>query len=83
MKDAPAKIVTLAFYVAALVSLFVTWPPLLENILQIGTLILPSLMPVVLWAAFNRPFIEDLLPSRDGIAPIQPQAGVPHEPRQS
>ena len=40
MKDAPAKIVTLAFYAAALVSLFVTWPPLLENILQIGTLIL-------------------------------------------
>jgi hypothetical protein len=50
---------------------------------QIGTLILPSLMPVVLWAAFNRPFIEGLLPSRDGIAPIQPQAGVPHENRQS
>ena len=40
MKEAPAKIVTLAFYVAALVSLFVTWPPLLENILQIGTLLL-------------------------------------------
>lgn len=40
MKDAPAKIITLAFYVAALVSLYVTWPPLLESILQIGTLIL-------------------------------------------
>ena len=40
MKEAPAKIVTLAFYVAALVSLFVTWPPLLEKILQIGTLLL-------------------------------------------
>jgi len=40
VKDAPAKIITLAFYAAALVSLYVTWPPLLENILQIGTLIL-------------------------------------------
>lgn len=33
---------------------------------QIGTLILPSLVPVALWAAFNRPFIQGLLrpPSR-------------------
>lgn len=28
---------------------------------QIGSLILPSLMPVVLWAIFNRPFIERTL----------------------
>lgn len=40
MQDAPAKIGTLAFYVAAAVSLFADWPPLLENVLQIGTVIL-------------------------------------------
>lgn len=30
---------------------------------QIGTLILPSLVPVILWAAFNRPFLSGLLRS--------------------
>ena len=40
MNYTPVKIGCLVFYAAALVSLFVAWPPLLENILQIGTLIL-------------------------------------------
>lgn len=31
---------------------------------QIGTLILPTLIPVVLWVAFNRPFMERVLRSR-------------------
>jgi len=39
---------------------------------QIGTLILPSLVPVVLWAVFNRPFIAGLLPSQARGAPIHP-----------
>jgi hypothetical protein len=33
---------------------------------QVGSLILPSLMPVVLWAAFSRLFIESVLRSRAG-----------------
>ncbi len=53
MKEAPAKIVTLAFYVAALVSLFVTWPPLLENILQIGTLILFAVHAIEVVVSFR------------------------------
>ena len=36
---------------------------------QVGALILPSLMPVVLWAIFNRPFIEGLLRSPAGGGP--------------
>ena len=32
---------------------------------MIGKLIFPSLVPVVLWAAFNRPFIKNLLPKPD------------------
>lgn len=36
---------------------------------QVGALILPSLMPVVLWALFNRPFIEGLLRSPAGDGP--------------
>ena len=40
MNYTPVKIGCLVFYAAALVSLFVAWPPLLENILQIGTLLL-------------------------------------------
>jgi hypothetical protein len=31
---------------------------------QIGILIFPSLIPIVLWAAFNRTFIENILGSR-------------------
>lgn len=31
---------------------------------QLGTLILPSLVPVLLWAAFNRPFIANVLKRR-------------------
>ncbi|MFA5628591.1 MAG: exosortase H-associated membrane protein [Thiohalomonadaceae bacterium] len=31
---------------------------------QIGNLIFPTLIPVVLWASFNRPFIENLLRSQ-------------------
>lgn len=31
---------------------------------QLGSLILPTLVPVILWAAFNRPFIERLLRAR-------------------
>jgi len=31
---------------------------------QIGNLIFPSLIPVVLWAGFSRPFIESMLRSR-------------------
>lgn len=31
---------------------------------QIGNLIFPSLIPVVLWAIFNRPFIENVLRNR-------------------
>ena len=31
---------------------------------QIGNLIFPSLIPVVLWAVFSRPFIESVLQSR-------------------
>lgn len=31
---------------------------------QLGALIFPTLIPVVLWAAFNRPFIETVLRSR-------------------
>ena len=33
---------------------------------QVGTLVLPSLAPVVLWAAFNRGFIERALGARVG-----------------
>ena len=53
MKDAPAKMITLAFYAAALVSLFVTWPPLLESILQIGTLILFAAHVIELVVSFR------------------------------
>jgi hypothetical protein len=35
---------------------------------QIGTLILPSLAPIVAWAALNRPFLTGLLHSRAGSA---------------
>jgi hypothetical protein len=31
---------------------------------QVGSLLFPSLMPVVLWAAFSRRFIEGLLPMK-------------------
>lgn len=34
---------------------------------QIGNLIFPSLIPVVLWAGFSRPFIESLLRSRPAL----------------
>jgi uncharacterized protein YhhL (DUF1145 family) len=37
---APVKIVCLVFYAAALVSLFTDWPPRLENVLYIGTLVM-------------------------------------------
>jgi uncharacterized protein YhhL (DUF1145 family) len=40
MTDAAAKIVALAFYAAALLSLFLAFPPALENVLQYGTLVL-------------------------------------------
>ena len=40
MNAAAAKIATLVFYAAALASLFAAWPPLLENVLQYGTLFL-------------------------------------------
>lgn len=39
---------------------------------QIGTLILPSLVPVVLWAAFNRPFLSGLLRPADGVPRADP-----------
>ena len=41
---------------------------------QVGALILPSLIPVVLWALFNRPFIEGLLRSPAGEGPRQGSA---------
>jgi len=31
---------------------------------QVGSLIFPSLVPVMLWAAFSRRFIEGLMPSK-------------------
>lgn len=40
MKDAPVKTACVVFYAAALSSLFADWPPLLEVILQYGTIIL-------------------------------------------
>jgi uncharacterized protein YhhL (DUF1145 family) len=40
MPAAPAKIGVLVFYGAALLSLFLDFPPLLESVLQIGTLVL-------------------------------------------
>lgn len=39
MKDAPAKISMLLIYAAALASLFLDWPALLEQVLQIGSLV--------------------------------------------
>jgi hypothetical protein len=39
---------------------------------QIGTLILPSLVPVVAWAAFNRTLLEGLLRARTGGTPPVP-----------
>lgn len=36
---------------------------------QIGSLILPTLIPVLLWAAFNRPFIENALRVKARAAP--------------
>lgn len=39
---------------------------------QVGTLILPSLVPIVAWAAFNRPFIEGLLRPRSRSTLIYP-----------
>ena len=41
---------------------------------QVGALILPSLVPVVMWAAFNRPFIEGALPSGTGTTRYRPSA---------
>jgi hypothetical protein len=39
---------------------------------QIGTLILPSLVPVALWAALNRPFLQGLLRPQSGITLMHP-----------
>jgi len=39
VKDAPAKISMLLIYAAALASLFLDWPALLEQVLQIGSLV--------------------------------------------
>jgi hypothetical protein len=36
---------------------------------QIGSLILPTLIPVLLWAAFNRPFIESAIRAKARTAP--------------
>jgi hypothetical protein len=36
---------------------------------QIGSLIFPTLIPVLLWAAFNRPFIESAIGVKARIAP--------------
>jgi hypothetical protein len=38
---------------------------------QVGSLILPSLMPVVLWAVSSRLFIESVLRSRDDTTRIR------------
>ena len=35
---------------------------------QVGTLMLPSLVPVMVWAAFNRSFIERALDTRDSLS---------------
>jgi hypothetical protein len=43
---------------------------------QAGSLIFPTLMPVVLWAAFNRPFIERALRSRASDAQGTPAGGM-------
>jgi uncharacterized membrane protein (UPF0136 family) len=40
MNSSPAKLGALLFYAAALLSLLVAWPPLLEQVLQWGTLLL-------------------------------------------
>jgi hypothetical protein len=40
MNSSPAKIGALLFYAAALLSLFLEWPPQLEQVLQWGTLLL-------------------------------------------
>jgi hypothetical protein len=45
---------------------------------QIGTLILPTLVPVVLWAIFNRPFIASLLPPQARESLVGTRAGETH-----
>ncbi len=40
MKDMPARIGVLSFYGATLASLFLAFPPLLESVLQYGTIAL-------------------------------------------
>ena len=39
---------------------------------QIGNLIFPTLIPVILWTSFNRSFIKDLLGSQARNTPSQP-----------
>lgn len=40
MRDAPAKIGTLVFYLAALASLFIAFPPAVASVLQWGAVVL-------------------------------------------
>jgi hypothetical protein len=35
---------------------------------QVGALLFPSLVPVTLWAVFNRPFVEDALQTRRSVS---------------
>lgn len=44
---------------------------------QIGSLILPSLVPVVLWAVFSRPFIDSVRPQVPALMPMPAKAARP------
>lgn len=48
---------------------------------QIGTLILPTLMPVMLWAVFNRRFIEGVVRRKEPANPIP--SSMPSNPTNS
>jgi hypothetical protein len=52
MSALPARVGVLLFYAAALLSLLLSWPPLLEQVLQLGSLLLlavHSLEVMVCW----------------------------------
>ncbi|MBP8926165.1 MAG: hypothetical protein KBG75_09925 [Pseudomonadales bacterium] len=53
MPAAPAKLICLLFYAAALLSLFVAMPPAVEQVLQYGTLLLFAAHTIEIVVAFR------------------------------
>ena len=53
MPAAPAKLICLLFYAAALLSLFVEMPAVLEQVLQYGTLVLFAAHAIEIVVAFR------------------------------